>query len=79
MLELSAILAALAGGLLWLLRGAWKENAKTEAENETMKDERERTKRGENAAAQERKETTGISDSDVADRVRRRSSRWRRM
>ena len=77
MMELAAILGALVAVLGYLLRAAWKANAKNEQALEAWQRKDLQRKEGENAAADERKATDGLSDDDIAERLRRRSDVWR--
>lgn len=68
MAKLSAILAAIVGGLLWLLRGAWKKTATTEAENDSLQADSKAAK----AAKDKRTELKNESRDSLIDRLTRR-------
>jgi len=66
---------ALAGGVLLAIVtfGAMKKKqGHTEAETDALKDGVEREERGRDAVAKEQAETTGLSNSDIIERMRRR-------
>lgn len=70
---LAGILGAVGGVLLWVVRRFGRADAKVDQ----LEDAERRRKAGENAAAKERKDTDGLSDDDVADRLRKRTDEWR--
>ena len=49
-----------------------KKQGRTEAETDALKDSVEREERGRDAVAEEQSETTGLSNSDLVERMRRR-------
>ena len=66
---------ALAGGVLLAIVtfGALKKKqGADEAETDALKDSVEREERGRDAVAKEQSETTGLSNSDIIERMRRR-------
>lgn len=69
--RLFSALSRLVGPLMGYLAGKRGQKAKQ------AEDRLERRKDAENAGAQEREDTKGLSDSDVVDRVRRRDGDWR--
>ena len=64
-------------GLLKLfgIAGWWKERG----ERKRLEDVLERRREADEAKADERADTDGLSDDDVADRVRDRKDDWRRL
>ena len=73
LLEITAILAALVGVLGWLLRIAWKSEAKTDAALDNFTDQERKRQDAQQAAAKERAETDGLDDSDIRERLRARN------
>ena len=47
------------------------------AKRKAAEDALERQRKADDATAKERKETSGLSDSDIVDRLRRRDGDWR--
>lgn len=56
-----------------------KKSGRTELAKEIAEDRLKRNKEADDAAVKERKETSGLSDGDVADRVHGRDSDWNRL
>ena len=54
-----------------------KGKAKAKAENKELKDTLKRQARGRDAVAEEQSESTGLSNSDIVDRMRRRDGDFR--
>ena len=66
---------ALAGGVLLAIvtfGASQRSKGRTEAETDALKDSVEREERGRDAVAEEQSETTGLSNSDIVERMRRR-------
>ena len=73
-----ALLAALKAYIFFEKRGAAKEAVK-EFKDEQITKEIEVRKDAKKAVAKEQRKTSGLSDSDVADRLRGRTSDWDRL
>lgn len=72
---LTAIAAALIGAVAWALR----EMGKADAAVDRWEELERRRKAGEDAAAKERKDTDGLDDDAIRDRLRKRDDDWTRM
>ena len=77
LIEVTAILAALVGVLGWLLRQAWRSQAKTDAALDNFTKQEKRRQEAERAAAKERAETGGLDDDAIRERLRQRRRIWR--
>lgn len=77
LIEVTAILAALVGVLGWLLRQAWRSQAKTDAALDSFTEQEKRRQEAERAAAKERDETDGLDDDAIRERLRQRRRIWR--
>lgn len=66
---------------LFVLWFSWtkKKEGKLELENKLLKEKEVLKNEGRKAAAKEKADTVGLSDSDVRDRLLGRTDDWRRM
>ena len=74
LIEVTAILAALVGVLGWLLRQAWRSQAKTDAALDNFTEQEKRRQEAERAAAKERAETDSLDDDAIRERLRQRQN-----
>ncbi len=72
-------LGAVAGLLLLLFGWMKKKQGQTELENKLLKDKQEKLIEARKDAAEEKRSTAGLSDSDVIKRLRSRDDDWRRL
>ena len=77
--EIWAWLGGLVGVSLAFVGGQWagKRSGKEQERARHLQKTIEKGKEGRNAAHDEREATDGMSDSDIADRVRKRERVWR--
>ena len=67
------ILAAGAALVSFMAYGsAKKKQGRTEVETDALRDSADRQEKGRDAVAEEQSETTGLSNSDIVERMRRR-------
>jgi hypothetical protein len=70
-----AVVVALLTSIKLIRRDAVKD-AGVRLENTTLKEKDRKLDEGRKAVSKEKRSTDGLSDSDVVDRLRRRSSDW---